>query len=70
MLMISIVLICTGWGAYAWERTTGVTVSTRRQAGQISTSKSLSSTFNTAMAMTIVALPLFWLSLTKRREYL
>lgn len=70
MLTCSILLVCTGWGSYFWERTTGVTVSTRRQAGRLSTSESLSSTFNTAFAMTIVALPVFWLSLTKRREYL
>lgn len=70
MLVYSIMAICVGWGGYVWERTTGVTVSTRRQAGRISTPASLSSTFNTALAMTIVALPVFWISLTKRRQYL
>ena len=70
MLMASVLFICVPWGVYAYQRSTGLTISTRSSPGRISTSEDLSWTLDRAFAMTIAALPVLVLSATKRRQYL
>lgn len=70
MLMASILFICVPWGIYFYQRSTGLTISTRSGPGRISTSEDLSWTFDRAFAMTIAALPVLVLSAIKRRQHL
>jgi hypothetical protein len=70
LMMASVIFICVAWGAYFWERTTGVTITTRSGGGRISTEESLSWTLGRSFTMTIVALPVLMFSAMKRRQYL
>jgi len=70
VLMVAVLLIVVPWTNYFWERTTGVTVAGRYTIGRNSSAASLSSAFNKAFGMTVVALSFVLLSLTKRRQYL
>ena len=69
MLVASILFICVPWSVYFYQRSTGLTISTRSAPGRISTSEDLSWTFDRAFAMTIAALPVLVLSATKRRQW-